>query len=269
MIARASRRSSSTLLVMLAALTLAGSPAAAHAQFAIDRTEISLSPGDPASRTALLLVRNDGPTRAQASIKMEDWDRAEDGTNRFYTAGTHPSSCAKALTIFPLTVSLGPGESQYIRISHDPAASVSPSPRECWSVVLVEHLLPRTEASGRTLYYTLRTGAKVYVEPAGLTAEGQVNDIAVHANGAEQAVEVAFQNTGTRHLMAKGRLEFRRPDNTVALAVDLPPAYALPGATATVKTRVPTLPKGQYVVLAVLDFGGAELAAAQLEHEVR
>lgn len=255
----------------LALLVLAAGAPAAHAQFAIDKTELTLVPGDSASRTALLLVRNEGTERAQANLKIEDWDRAEDGTNRFYTAGTYPNSCAKGLTVFPLSVTLGPGESQYVRITYDPVAAgrTMGAPRECWSVVLVEHILPRPDASGRTLYYTLRTGAKVYVEPPGLTRDGQVSDVAIRAAGSGgREAEVVFQNTGTRHLVAKGHLEFRRPDNTVAASVKLPEAYALPGATARTKTVLPPIARGRYVVLAVLDYGGSELAAAQLEYEV-
>ena len=255
------------LLTLVAAV-----PRDARAQFAIDKTELTLVPGDSVSRTALLLVRNEGTERAQANIKVEDWDRAEDGTNRFYTAGTYPNSCAKGLTVFPLSVTLGPGESQYVRISYDPAAGgqTSRTPRECWSVVLVEHILPRPDASGRTLYYTLRTGAKVYVEPPGLTRDGQVSDVAIRAtgSGSGREAEVAFQNTGTRHLVAKGHLEFRRQDNTVAASVTLPEAYALPGATARTRAMLPEIARGRYVVRAVLDYGGGELAAAQLEYEV-
>ena len=76
-----------------------------------------------------------------------------------------------------------------MRISYDPAAAgqKSGAPRECWSVVLVEHILPRPDASGRTLYYTLRTGAKVYVEPPGLTRDGQVSDVAIRTAGSGHA----------------------------------------------------------------------------------
>jgi hypothetical protein len=36
-----------------------------------------------------------------------------------------------------------------------------------------------------------------------------------------------------------------------------------------VRAALPALATGRYVVLAVMDYGGAEIAAAQLEHEVR
>jgi len=259
--------------VRLAALVLCCVSTVAHAQFAIDKTEMFLNPGDSSTRGGVLMVRNEGAERAQASLKLEDWDRSEDGGNRFFTAGTHPQSCSKALKVFPLTLSLAPGESQAIRIDLDPAAARDFRGRECWSVVLVESATPETGANGRTLVYRIRTGLKVYVMPAGLTAEGQVADVAIHSGdagpNAKDTVEVAFQNTGTKHVVARGRVEVRRPDNTTAAVIELPLAYALPGATMRVRAALPALATGRYVVLAVMDYGGSEIAAAQLEHEVR
>ena len=261
--------------IVLAGLALAAYavPARLHAQFAIDKTEMFLNPADSAARGGVLLVRNEGGTRAQATIKLEDWDRAEDGGNRFFTAGTLPQSCASALKVFPLTISLGAGESQAIRIDSDPVAVRALGNRECWSVVLVETAVPESNASGRTLVYRLRTGLKVYVMPAGLKAEGEVTEVAIHsgqsASDAKDTVAVAFHNIGTQHVVARGRVEFRRPDNTTAAVVELPPAYALPGATMRVKATLPALTVGRYVVLAVIDYGGSEIAAAQLEHEVK
>ena len=243
---------------------------AAHAQFAIDKTEMFLNPADSINRGGILIVRNEGSERSQATLKIEDWDRAEDGANRFFTAGTMPQSCAPALKVFPLTLSLAPGESQAIRIDVDPAVAKTMGSRECWSVVLVESAVPETNVGGRTLLYRLRTGLKVYMMPNGLTSDGQVADVAVRAGaGDKDTVEVAFKNTGTKHVVARGRIEIRRPDNTTAAVVELPPAYALPGATMRVRGVLPSLAVGRYIVLAVMDYGGSEITAAQLEHEVR
>jgi P pilus assembly chaperone PapD len=247
-------------------------PAVLRAQFAIDKTEMVLAPGDPTQRTGVVTVRNDGAQRAQATLSIEDWDRSEDGGNRFFAAGTMPQSCASSLKVFPLALNLAPGESQAVRITMD-SSSVASS-RECWSVVLVETTIPETNATGRTLLYRLRTGVKVYALPRSLTVDGQVADVSLHSatvagDQAKDTVEVAFQNTGTKHVVARGKVEIRRPDNTTVAVVDLPLAYALPGSTMRVRASLPALSGGRYVLLAVMDYGGAEIAAAQLEHEVR
>ena len=263
-------------LSVVAATATFVAPRAAHAQFAIDKTEMLLAPGDSARRTGIVTVRNDGATRAQAAISIEDWDRGEDGGNRFFAPGTMPQSCAKSLKVFPLALNLAPGESQAVRVTMDSSAAREFTARECWSVVLVETMVPETNTTGRTLLYRLRTGVKVYAVTQGLTLDGQVADVAMRAGTApdstgqmKDTVEVAFQNTGTKHTVARGKVEIRRPDNTTVAVVTLPPAYALPGSTMRVRAALPALASGRYVVLAVMDYGGAEIAAAQLEHEVR
>ena len=234
-------------LVSRIALVVAShlAPAMAHAQFAIDKTELFLSPADSANRGGVLMVRNEGAERAQATLKVEDWDRAEDGGNRFFAAGTHPQSCAKALRIFPLSLSLAPGESQAVRIDFDPSSAPDLGARECWSVVLVESAVPETNKTGRTLVYRIRTGLKVYALPNGLVTNGEVSDVAIRsggaATGAKDTVEVAFQNTGSKHVVAHGRVEIRRPDNSTAAVVELPPAYALPGSTMRVRAPPSTV----------------------------
>ena len=265
---------------LLFALACIATPAVAGAQFAIDKTELFLRPDVAASRSGVLMVRNEGAARAQAVIKIEDWDRADDGTNRFFPAGTTPGSCAKALRVFPLTISLLPGESQAIRIDLD-ATMASNITSECWSVVLVEASQPTTQADGRTLVYTLRTGLKVYAAPAGLKIDGDVTDVSLTSRstdtdsgagtgtGPQYEATVTFKNTGEKHVLAQGRIELRREDNSLVASVPLPPIYALPGSEMRAKAMLPPMAKGKYVLLAILDYGGAELAAAQLEHEVR
>ena len=225
-------------------------PCVARAQFGVDKTELFLSPAGAGQRTGVLSVRNEGPVRAQATIGIEDWDRAESGTNRFYQAGTLAQSCAHALHVFPLTLSLGPGETQSVRVEFDSTAAAGLNGHECWSLVLVESAVPQPGPDGRTLLYRLRTGVKVYAMPSGLTTDGLVSDVAMHtasrdAASATDTVEVAFQNTVSKHVVANGRVEVRRPDTTTVAVIDLPPAYALPGATMRVRATLPALATGR------------------------
>ena len=252
---------------LLAALT----PASAGAQIAVDKLELFLKPGTTETRSGVLLVRNEGTERAQALVKLEDWDRAADGTNRFFAAGTQPGSCAEALQVFPATLSLAPGESQAVRVALD-STSAAGMRAECWSVVVVQAQQPVKQAGGRTLVYTVRTGMKVYAMPDGLQAEGEVTDVRVapasSAKDAPHQALVTFRNTGALHLAAQGRIEIRREDNSLVASVPLPPMHVLPGAESVATVKLPACAPGRYMLLAIVDYGGAELAAAQLEHEV-
>src|SRR5439155_924999 len=104
--------------------------------------------------------------------------------------------------------------------------------RECWDIVFVEEVPQRAATKGNSLQYIFRTGVKVYVAPPGLTRDGAVEDMAVvdappakaaattktasavaAPAPAKKQVAIRFHNTGGMHLLAKGRLEFRRLDN--------------------------------------------------------
>jgi hypothetical protein len=66
--------------------------------------------------------------------------------------------------------------------------------------------------------------------------------------------------------VARGAVEIRRPDNTVVRRLTLPDIYALPGARHVVRVTLPALEAGDYVLLATMDYGGEDIAAAMLEY---
>ncbi len=245
-------------------------PHVALAQLAVDHVEVTLDPRPGGEHVALITVRNQGAKTVQAVLRLEDWDRAEDGNNRWYPLGTLPRSCGKILQLFPLSVNLAAGASQTMRVTLDSAAAVH---RECWAGAVVETASPQV-VSGRSVMYLLRTAVKIYVHPSGLAAGGSVADMQIHpahAPGAADSVarvEVVFENTGERHLLAHGSVEFRRADNSLAASLKIPDLYVLPGARRRVALPLPVLSPGRYVALSMVDYGGDEIAAAQIDYEV-
>ena len=145
---------------------------------------------------------------------------------------------------------------------------------ECWAIALVE-VLQQQVTAGRTILYALRTGVKIYGEPPGLAARGEISDVRVIRRAApapdsvRSEVELTFHNTGTLHTVAHGSVEIRRPDNSLAGKVEVPELYTLPGAERRVVVRLPALSAGRYVALAFVDYGGDEIAAAQLDYEAK
>lgn len=224
---------------------------------------------DPASHQTAISVRNESSQPVQAIVRLEDWDRARDGRNQWYRYGTHrgAGSCSPALAIFPQSLRLDPGAEQAIRVVLD--GDKAP-PGECWSAAVVETTQPG-ERMGQRVSYVVRTAVKIYVRSADLISEGEIEavrlvDDATAENARQKSVEVEFANTGTSHVTARGLLEVRRPDNTTLHKLSLPTVYALPGAKHVVRVPLPALPRGDYVFLATMDYGGADIAAALLEH---
>jgi hypothetical protein len=190
------------------------------------------------------------------------------------------------LTVSPLSIRVEPHASRIIRLGVQNAAALR---KECWDIFFVEEVPQRAAVRGNSLQYIFRTGVKVYLAPPGLTRDGAVEGMAVEdvavpvpdslkkgklasATSAptKKQISVRFHNTGGTHLLGKGRLEFRRLDNSLALQVPIPEFPTLPGATRKVMVDVPSgLAAGDYVVLALIDFGGAELVAGQIDFQVK
>ena len=262
--------------VLAASLSLAALPATAGAQLTIDQLELQLDPHSVDRKVGLFSITNEGTEAVQVALHAEDWDRAESGENRFFPLGSQPHSCGEKLSIFPLSLRLEPGATGQIRVSADGLAEL---PDACWQIVFAETARPpRPAGAQRAILYVVRTGVKVYVERSGLPKDGAVEDVALKAhllpNGvpavpAARDLVIAFRNTGAISLRTTGRVEFRRADNSVAAVATITEFPTLPGARRNVAVALPRLAAGTYTALAMLDFGGSEIAAGQIDVDVR
>lgn len=249
----------------LVVVGLLGAASNARAQLAVDRSELFIRPAVRTERVGLITVTNTSSQPMQAQVKLEDWKRSAEGANQWFPVGTVPGSCGARLTVFPLALSLEAGATQSIRLSL--ADSVATLPQECWSAVMVEAAQAPTQRNG--MNYIVRTAVKVYVEPAGTQSAGEITDMNVLPGPDGEQLEVWFRNSGTRHYVAKGAVEFRRADNSVAAKLALPDYYILPGAAQRVMVAMPKLGVGEYAAIAMIDFGGDDIAAMQMDHVVR
>ena len=237
----------------------------ARGQLVVDPLEVVLSTAHP---VAVITVRNESTSTDQATLTFGDWDRAETGENRFAEVGTRKGSCGALVKAFPLALRVEAHDQQTVRV-----ALVGPAPTsECWSVVFVEQSAPQAPSGRFGLSYSFRTGIKVYAVPATSIRDGEIDSVIVRPDSVvrgRQNLIVGFRNVGTSHEVAHGSVEIRRPDNSVAAKLDIPEFPTLPGAHRSVFVAIPVLPPGRYIALAVLDFGGLEVAAGELEFELR
>ena len=257
----------------------------ASGQLLVDPLEVTLLAAGANRVSGSFSLSNTSDKAVQATVTRQDWDRAENGDNHFLPAGSTGSSCGKILSASPLSIRVEAHSSRMIRLGVQDAGALT---KECWDIFFVEEIPQRaTINGGNSLQYIFRTGVKVYVAPPGLKREGAIEDMAVedapakapaapakpavsNPPAAKQQIAVRFHNTGGAHLLAKGRLEFRRLDNSLATQVPIAEFPTLPGATRKVSIDVPNgLARGDYVVLALIDFGGAELVAGQIDYQAK
>ena len=258
----------------------------ASAQLLVDPLEVTMVTAGNTRVSGSFSLSNTSDAPVQATISRQDWDRVENGDNRFLPAGTSGTSCGAILSASPLSVRIDPHTSRIIRLGVQNAAALT---KECWDIFFVEEVPQRASSKGNSLQYIFRTGVKVYVAPPGLARDGAVEGMAVEdvpvapaassstvksisntAAATKRQISIRFHNSGGMHLIAKGRLEFRRLDNTLAMQVPIAEFPTLPGAIRKVMVDVPAgLAAGDYVVLALIDFGGAELVAGQIDYQAK
>jgi len=238
------------------------------AQLLVDPLEVMITTSGAGRVTASFSLSNTSDQPVQATITRQDWDRAENGDNRFLPPGSTGTSCGALLTASPTAIRVEPRSSRIVRLAVQGAAALS---KECWDIFFVEEVPQRSVARGNSLQYIFRTGVKVYVTPAGLKRDAAVEDMAVEdVSPTKRQVAIRFRNSGGTHLISKGHLEFRRLDNTVAEKVAIPEFPTLPGAVRKLSIDLPPgLTPGDYIVLALIDFGGAEIVAGQIDLQAK
>jgi P pilus assembly chaperone PapD len=248
-----------TLLSVIAASSLA-------AQVQVNNADIWLSASQP---TATFTVSNEGTDATQFTLTDGDWDRAPNGDNRFFPAGSTPSSCERALTVFPRQLRLAGGTTQTVRVAVNPD---SLPPRACWSIIFVESEAGTGTTASASIRYVARIGVKVYFTPAQTVTLAEVVDFVQAPKVAptdSDAVDFTVRNTGTRPVSLHGSVELRRQDNFVVQRVLVDAIPVLPGATRTIHTAFTKPLPGTYVALAVFDYGDSEDLAAQAPVEIR
>ena len=258
----------------------------ASAQLLVDPLEVTILAAGTNRVASSFSLTNTTDNPVQATVSRSDWDRLENGDNRFLPSGSSGMSCGAMLSVSPLSVRIDPHSSRVVRLAVQTGAALT---RECWDIVFVEEVQQRASTKGNSLQYIFRTGVKVYVAPPGLSRDGAVEEMAVAdapvvkpasstsaktvataSTSPKRQIAIRFHNTGAMHLVAKGRLEFRRLDNSLATQVPIAEFPTLPGATRKVLVDVPSdLAAGDYVVLALIDFGGAELVAGQIDYQAK
>ena len=251
------------------------------AQLTINQLEMTVTPSASARVMATFVVHNSGAQAAQGTLTREDWDRSESGENRFVASGSSSRSCKEMTSFFPTAFRVESGGDQTVRVAVEKDPGLT---KECWDIIFVEAVSTKGLPKNSGLQYVVRTGVKVYIQPVGLKRDASIVRMAIESPSSrvapapevsllrpvKQQIVIRFRNDGEAHFFAKGQIEIRRLDNSVAMQIPIAEFPMLSGAVRQLVLDVPpSLLPGTYIALALIEFGGAEIAAGQLELNVR
>jgi hypothetical protein len=236
---------------------LAASPAAA--QFAVYPIVINLAPAAGDTVATSVWVRNESRQAREFTFDIQDFEQDTVGTPRFLDAGTHPNSCAARLEVFPLATTLGPGQSQELRVS------LAGGTGACWAALLTE--AKSTGGSGITARQQI--GVRINGVPPGMPLDGEITRLEVES-GPARTLHVWFRNAGEAPVRPSGQVEIRNAAGDVAATLDVQAFSVLPGNTRRIAVDIGTrLQPGRYTAIPIFDFGGEFLAGGQAAFVVR
>lgn len=233
--------------------------------------DLALPPG--ASTTQTFTVINDDPDPTTITVNICDWLRDLSGQNLFCDdAGKVSRSASAWVSAAPTSFDLQPNESKEVHftLTLPPAQAGAALDGSYWTALMVEGT-PTVQSgpSGTTITVKRRFGVKILATVAGTgRQDGQINEVEIHGLN-PPTVLVEFENSGTLNLpTVAGRIEIRDQTGSTVEAIAIPPFPVLPGfrRQATVissRHKGDLLPPGNYLILAILDFGGTYLAGGQ------
>jgi len=230
--------------------------------------DLEVPPGGTA--TYSFVVGNNEEIVDDIRIYLIDWDRDLEGNHRFYEPGTLPRSNTAWITVSPSHFSLQPGERREVRFTIKVPADAEGT---YWGMIMVEGRPRPQEGEEGMVMAVPRFGIKVYETPRG-TAHRDGRITHMERLGLNPlTVLVEFENTGNAHLRVDGWVEIRDTWGETVRSLKIGRFPLLPGAKRRVRA-IDTdgdgepLPPGDYLALAVLDFGGPYLIAGQIPFKV-
>lgn len=236
----------------------AAAPQTAQAQLTIDRDVVMLNPANAAERVADFVVRNTSAARVIGSVQLEDWDVDAQGLSHWRKNGAVAGSCGNRVTVSPSALELAAGEQRVVRIAVKTDARFD---AECWSAAVVKMASTvRSDSLSNE-----RKTVPLYVTPSGLSVDGELSDMYVKGD----SLEIVFKNTGKLRTRIIGEVQVQMSDDSVVTALPIEEATVLAGATRRLRVAMPKLPRGKYVLLAIVDFGGDQLTTVQAALEMR
>lgn len=230
------------------------------------RVELRAEPGQ--QLTQAVVVDHPGPRGTlEVVVTLSDVLLNTDGSLLFIGGGSHPRSLAPWLSVTPLQFTLEPQgrlETRYsVQVPPDAEAGTY------WGIIFFESGPPPGAGpqGGIGVRTRVRVGHVVYVEVGQVVREGRIAGIRYappESPGGAGEVRIMFQNTGNGLVRLGGTVEIRNLDGELIQTLAVSNAVSFPGATHEITAALTEyLEPGDYLVLAVLDYGEATVVAGE------
>ena len=209
--------------------------------------------------TEVFEVVNFSNDSLRIKIEFEDFDINEGGEVTFLDAGSIANSVAPLATINPEEFSVGPQQTENIRVTFD--FPKQPKSSEYYGMLLFKSQ-PIPTKYQPMIAIAGEIGVPIYFDDAELAIKnGQFEKLDV----LKDTVFCIIKNTGNIHLRASGEAVLLRFDETIIEKDSIPEFVVFPGKSRNIKVPLAKkIPYGDTCIVRVrFDYGAVELIEAE------
>ena len=266
------------LLLLIFVLFLAG-PASAGYTIVPMQFTISAKPGETV--TCTMKAENTGEEAVSIKISTKDFIKGLYGEEKQVEPGVVKRGCASWIRISPQKLDIAPNDTKIINFS---MTIPMDGKGTYWGNILVSQVskptLSRTIKKGETSFQIFALQdmlLRVLVNVPGTEQKkGVITDISVkdQKTGGRTTIEVVFENQGNSLLKCNGQIQIRDENGetigTIPLEYGHAPFTVYPDGKRVVYGYIKEkLLLGDYILLTIIDYGGEDLVAGEMEFEVK
>jgi len=231
---------------------------------------IDVAPGEVGS--GYFRVVNDGEAPEEVTVSLGDWFLDPRGNTQFAAPGSLERSLAPWLEVTPVTFKLEPGQAQRVDFTIAVPSGVS---GDHWALLFVEgsEVIPIAETTGELqtrVGAKVRYGVKLIQRDPGAAKAGRITAMELLSTEPLK-IRVAFANTGDAILWnVTGRMEIRDDTGATVRTLEIEEFTVLPGGERelVLEDGGERLAAGDYIALAIIDFGGDYLVGHQIQFKI-
>jgi len=268
--------------LVLGLLLLLGQVVSGQVGISTFTISLEIRPGETATDSLYITNNSDSPQYVR--IEVVDWVPTGPLSKEYLPAGSLVRSVASWLTFWPEEMSVNPGEAVEIRLEATPPGTVE---GVYWGMLFLrlETQLVASEGSQAQVGLNVILAVEVYADTGEGIPQGRINDFYCRPldNDKQLLFVLEFEDTGITQLRSTGTIQIRDESGDIVRELALPVGSSLPDTTQMLVVPLtivpsegpgeeniedaepqPLLPQGSYLAVAIIDYGGDALVAAQL-----
>jgi hypothetical protein len=223
----------------------------------------------------VIFLKNTGSRPAEARAFQTDYLFHADGTNQYGEPGSHPRSNGGWITLTPIRVKLGAGETVPVRYKGKVPADAELR-GTYWSMIMIEPLAAEAEVpSGGEqkvavgLQTKIRMGVQILTE-VGRDAKNQLQVLEKSLNKTDgrRLLQVDLGNNGERMLTPAVNVELFDSNGASIGRFEGGRMRILPTCSVRSKVDLSDVPAGKYSAMVLLDAGGDQVMGAQYDLQI-